>query len=144
MIESVILDSGPLGKLAHPNPSDQTQLRLAALKRAYKHVIIVEIVDYELRRNFLLHGFTQSIAALDQLTLALPYMPLNTQSLRLAASMWADVRRRGRPMAGDRAIDLDVILAAQAKLANAAVATSNATHIRQLAVVVDWDAIPTA
>jgi hypothetical protein len=55
----------------------------------------------------------------------------------LAAELWAEARRRGRPTADDRSLHADVILAAQAR--NLAlgghtiiVATSNLRHLSQM------------
>jgi len=57
-------------------------------------VILPEIVDYELRRNFLLEiargntRFHASITRLDQLRTALTFLPLDSQIMLKAAELW--------------------------------------------------------
>jgi hypothetical protein len=67
-------------------------------------------------------------------------------SMRLAAQLWADARRRGRPTAGERAIDVDIILAAQARLIGERgqpdiVATTNVKHLSQFVAAENWETI---
>ena len=63
------------------------------------------------------------------------YLPLTTPVMRDAARLWADARNAGRPTAHPHALDGDVILAAQARSAQAAygretvVVTANVTHL---------------
>ena len=56
-----VLDTGPLGRLAHPasNPAIVAWLE-RELARGIP-IIIPEIADYELRRSLLLEGLTRSI-----------------------------------------------------------------------------------
>ena len=53
--------------------------------------------------------------------------------MRRAAVLWAKARQRGRPTAGDKNIDADVILAAQAESLggpDTVIATTNLRHLR--------------
>jgi hypothetical protein len=65
--------------------------------------------------------------------------------MRQAAAFWAETRKQGRPTADDKALDGDVILAAQVVLAATAndkgiVATENAGHlVRFVPAYVWWD-----
>jgi predicted nucleic acid-binding protein len=79
-------------------------------------VRIPEIVDYEVRRAFLRTRNTNAVAKLDALKEALGYIPLTTETMLKAAEFWADMRQRGYRTADDRALDGDVILAAQAAI----------------------------
>lgn len=133
-----MLDSTPLGKLAHPTPRAEIKNWLDQLLAADYRVIVPETADYEVRRSFLLAHLPRSIARLDMLGQALIYLPLTTQVMRKAAELWADARRIGRPTAGRKEIDADVILAAQALEAGATVATENLGHITRYVAAKNW------
>ena len=49
-----MLDSGPLGRIAHPRPNIEITEWLMNLLNAGVEIIIPEIADYEVRRSFLL------------------------------------------------------------------------------------------
>lgn len=102
---------------------------------------IPEIADYEIRRELLRAGKTRGIERLDGLLETLEYLPLSTVVMREAAALWAEVRRRGLPTADPKAIDADVILAAQARRMDAAevvVATTNVGHLSRLVEAKLW------
>lgn len=82
MTEAVALDSGPLGRLAHPARNPEIAASLAELLEAGIPVVIPEIVDYELRRSFLLEGLTRSLLRLDRLGEALLFHPINSSAMR--------------------------------------------------------------
>jgi predicted nucleic acid-binding protein len=134
----VFLDSGPLGYAAHrpTNPKYVACLKwIAELEAGGSTVVIPEIADYELRRNLILES-PASVRRLDGLVTRLRYVPLTTPAMKLAAMLWADARRAGKPTADKHALDVDVILAAQARLAieaghKAIVATTNLKHLIQ-------------
>ena len=88
----------------------------------------------ELRRELLRAEKVAGLRRLDALVEALDYLPITTAAMRQAAVFWAEARRQGRPTADDKALDGDVILAAQAVLAKtedgvAIVATENVGHL---------------
>jgi hypothetical protein len=63
-----------------------------------------------------------------------------------AAEFWAQVRRQGRPTADDKALDGDVILAAQAAILGqmedtVLIATTNVGHLRRLTTALFWHEI---
>lgn len=74
MNKPIMLDAGPLGRIAHPRPnreiSDWTERALAGGNQ----IIIPEITDYEVRRNLLLAGLARSVTRLDQLKQFLVYL----------------------------------------------------------------------
>jgi len=61
-----------------------------------------------------------------------------------AAELWAAARRRGRPTADLKALDCDVILAAQAMEQEAVVATENVGHLSQFVTTCFWKDIVVA
>jgi hypothetical protein len=67
MVGPIILDTGPLGRIAHPRRNPDITSWLEELPRSGAVVFLPEIADYELRRNLLLEGLTRSVARLDQL-----------------------------------------------------------------------------
>ncbi len=129
-----LLDTGPLGRLTNPEITTWLEGQL----EAGVPVMIPEVADYELRHSFLLEGLTRSLRRLDQLVSVLPYLPLTTSIMREAARLWADVRRRGHPLADPHALDGDAILAAQALAVGGRVATENLGHLTLLVEASDW------
>lgn len=109
-------------------------------------LMVPEIADYEVRRELLRAGKAGGVARLDLLVPALGYEPITTDAMRLAAELWADARRGGRPTAPDLALDGDVILAAQAQVLAArhtdvVVATTNAKHLERFVDARLWSDI---
>ncbi|MCI0704905.1 MAG: PIN domain-containing protein [Planctomycetia bacterium] len=135
MAKLVVLDAGPLGLLCDPRPRpDAIACRqwAADLLAAGHRVIISEIADYEVRRELLRAGRTNSVTALDNLHGWLEYLPLTTSIMRRAAELWAQARQIGQPTAADNTIDADMILIAQAESLNdpdTIIATTNVGHL---------------
>lgn len=142
----ILLDSGPLGLITNPRASQETQacnqwLELLVLKEI--EVKIPEIADYEVRRELLRADKLKGIERLDELQKYLDYIPITTQTMLKAAQFWAQVRKQGMPTADDKALDGDVILAAQAKLIQnegheVIIATTNVGHLSRLAQAKTW------
>jgi predicted nucleic acid-binding protein len=115
----LFLDSGPLGLLTHPQRSEEVIATADWLSRILligSQVIVPAIVYYELKRELLRAKKTFGIGRLDAFVNATPgrYLPLSDEALRLAAELWARSRQEGRPTAEAKALDIDVLLAAQA------------------------------
>jgi predicted nucleic acid-binding protein len=145
----LLLDSNILSKLLRPvveedRPIASTMTRL--LKDDRFRLYVPEIVDYELRRKLLHiahrrhHGrkwALEAIAHLDELV-AVGYIALTTDTMRLAAALWAQTRAEGQLRASEESLDVDVILAAQARQARGQIVTTNERHFRGIAEVFDW------
>ncbi len=120
MARIIVLDSGPLGDACRRRGNlDVERLRRWLIRMRANGVIVAipEIADYEVRRGLILAGSMEGIRRLDELHQELGfYIPISTDSMRRAAELWADTRRRGVGTADDKEIDADVILAAQAML----------------------------
>ncbi len=145
----ILLDSGPLGKLTNPKVSPVTlECRLwveSLLSKRYK-VIIPEIIDYEVRRELLRADKLAGIRRLNEFKTTLEYLPLTTEMMLTAAQFWAEARQAGIPTADSKALDGDVILAAQAKFCEAAgvvvvVATTNVGHLSRFVDAREWQDI---
>lgn len=118
----VLLDAGPLGLLAHPRANRNIAGWANALVAAGDSILVAAIADYEVRRELLRMGRAESIARLDALKSVLGYLALTELALLRAAEYWATSRQQGQPTADDKALDADVILAAQATTLDAGTA----------------------
>lgn len=144
---TIFLDSSPLSLLTHPR---QTATALACnqwlegiLDAGWK-VLVPEIIDYELRREFIRVNRTKSIRRLDFLNLRLGYLPITTEAMRHAAELWATTRNTGQPTAPDNTIDVDIILAAQVRTSGyneVIVATTNVGHLSRYINAAEWSDI---
>ena len=110
--------------------------------RGYK-AVLPELADYEVRRELIRAGKVAGIRQLDLLKTLIQYLPISTDAMLLAAQLWADARKRGKPTAESDALDGDVILAAQAILeANpgneVVIATTNVGHLSQFVDAREW------
>ena len=142
-----MLDSGPLGIVTNPKAasplSQEGKVWLQSLPLKGYIVMLPEIADYEVRRELIRAGRTAGIRRLDQLKSQIPYRPLTTEVMLLAAQLWADARNRGKPTADRNALDGDVIRAAQAiwevNAGNEVViATTNVGHLSQFVDAREW------
>ncbi len=139
----VLLDAGPLGLATNPRRSSKalecTRWLQSLITRGVR-VVIPEIADYEVRRELLRANKVQGVAKLNSLADLLEYLPLTTKAMRRAAHFWADARQQGQPTAGDKTIDADVILAAQAVTvgAPAVIATTNVGHLSRFVSAELW------
>lgn len=149
MSRFVILDSGPLGMITNPRATPlcrECRFWLNSLpSRGYK-AILSELADYEVRRELIRAGKVTGIRQLDLLKTGIEYLPISTDTMLLAAQLWADARLRGRPTADPNSLDGDVILAAQAiLLANqgneVVIATTNVGHLSQFVDAREWRSI---
>jgi hypothetical protein len=146
----IVLDSGPLGDVCRrqgrPDIEDLREWLIQAIANG-AIVAIPEIADYEVRRGLILAGSTGGIRRLDELREELRfYIPISMASMRKAAKLWVDARRRGVATADDKEIDADVILAAQAILFTGltdklTVATYNAKHLSRYVNADHWEDI---
>lgn len=147
MSKVVLLDSGPLGMVTNPKAASpihqECQVWLKSLPLKGYIVVLPEIADYEVRRELNRAGKVAGIRRLDQLKSQIPYRPITTETMLLAAQLWADARRTGKPTADPNALDGDVILAAQAILLKnegneVIIATTNVGHLSQFVDALVW------
>jgi predicted nucleic acid-binding protein len=139
MTTPIMLDTGPLGKITHPRRNPDIVNWFQSLLQNNVPVIIPEISDYELRRNLILENLIKSLERLNQLKELLIYQPINTDTMLLAAQLWADARKNGTPTANKFALDGDVILSTQAIQSNAVIVTENTSHLSQFTLAIHWN-----
>ncbi len=145
----VLLDTGILGLLTNPTTSfkvDQCSQWLLSLSMKGFEAKVPEIADYEIRRELLRMDKINSIKRLDALKDNLGYIPITSKMMLVAAEFWAQVRKQGKPTADDKALDGDVILAAQAKVImdrgqDVVIATTNVGHLSRFVNAKEWQDI---
>lgn len=143
------MDTGVLSPLTYPGTQPEaTACRswMEDLVTTDREVVIPEICDYELRRELLRADKAGSVRRLDALATEIGYLPIDTPTMRVAAELWSDLRRKGRPTASDERLDADVILGAQAlemerNGSRVVVATSNVRHLKRMCDARAWNDI---
>ena len=141
MTKIVLLDASPLGMISNPSATPanlECYHWMESLLMSGYQIIVPEIADYEVRRELLRAGKTRGLARLDLLKNTLDYLPLTTAVMLKAADPWAQARNQGTPTADAKALDCDVILAAQALTENGIVATENVGHLSLFVEAKDW------
>ena len=145
--KTVLLDAGPIGLITNPKLSEQgiaCNQWLQSLIESENRVIVPEIADYEVRRELLRAKKTFGLARFVALSQLFVFLPLTTTAMRLAAELWAQARQQGQPTAGDKTIDGDMILIAQAKTlrnSDAIIATTNVRHLSRFILADSWQTI---
>jgi predicted nucleic acid-binding protein len=137
----ILLDAGPLGMISNPKASPtnrQCYEWMESLVMSGAQVFVPEIADYEVRRELLRATKTQGIARLDIIKNTVGYLPITTAVMLKAAELWAEARRSGLPTADPKALDCDVILAAQALEEGGIVATENVGHLSRFVNAENW------
>lgn len=144
MSRVIVLDTGPIGLITNPKLSAQgiacnewLQFHLQSGSR----IILPEIADYEVRRELLRANKTKGLSRLEQLAKLIEYLPITTAAMRQAARLWAEARQQGQPTAGDKTIDGDMILVAQAltiAAPNVVIATTNVGHLSRFVLADLW------
>jgi hypothetical protein len=143
----VLLDTGIVGLITNPKLSPESIACtnwLQTLSTAGVRIIIPEIADYEVRRELLRANKVRGMRRLDELVNLLEYLPISTMAMHQAALFWAQARQQGQPTAGDKTIDGDVILAAQAvtlSISDVVIATTNVGHLSRFVPADLWQNI---
>lgn len=143
----ILLDSGPLGRLTHPNEAYAAPVVewLRAVTVDCTFVRISQVADYEVRRELIRAGHIRSVTRLNRAGDRLGLAPVTAQAWLKAAELWAVARRVGQPTADDRDLDADVILAATALTYPTSepviVATDNARHLARFCDARHWTEI---
>lgn len=134
--------------MTHPGSEKREPIRgwLFRLLDADIYPRLPEIVDYEHRRALLHRDASRQVERLDGFKQVFGYAPLTTEVMLTAAELWAEARKRGLPTGTDRELDIDVILAAQARVLEeggdrVVVATTNPRHLSRFVEARPWQEI---
>lgn len=137
----VLLDAGPLGMISNPNATGSNRECYEWMESLIVNgasVFVPEIADYEIRRELLRANKTSGIARLDLIKNTIGYLPITTAIMLKAAELWAEARKSGMPTADPKALDCDVVLAAQALEVSGVVATENVGHLFRFVAAKHW------
>jgi predicted nucleic acid-binding protein len=146
----VVLDTNVLGYVTHPSGGDVA----AACKQWLREVVargisvaVPEICDFELRRELIRADKVKGMKSLDFIKSQLIWIPVNSAIMLRAANLWAQMRKGGKPTAPAEALDIDVVLAAQALVAaesfalDPIVATDNVGHLERMVTAHKWSSL---
>jgi predicted nucleic acid-binding protein len=138
----IFLDTQLIWLIVHPRGGAKTLELNAVLARRLDlgdQLTVAEICDFEARREILRRNAPRQLRNLDAFIAVNRFVPIDSASMRLAAEIWAQLRRDGRPTAADAALDCDVILGAQAsRFDDHVVATENLRHLERICNAVHW------
>lgn len=155
----VFLDSNILGLISNTNSSFDECLQCEkcfnTLSIRGARLVTSDICDYEVRRglisSFIRSGKpSQGIAMLDALRMDgfLEFLSVSTESLDLAANLWARASNEGLTTRDDKNIDVDIIISAQYRILEAEypgqrviVATTNLKHLSRFCDAAQWQNI---
>ena len=151
----VLIDSGVLGKICNPNPSDEVNaIKEWMYSLLAKGVVLVtsQICDYEVRRSLTLNtlkGFSsEGIDNLNLLAEIIDFLPVTEAVLKQAAQIWAEARNKDIPTADEKSLDADVIICSQWQLLTkeypgryVVIATTNVKHLSRFAQAKQWQQI---
>jgi predicted nucleic acid-binding protein len=142
-----MLDAGPLGLVTNPKMSPESEACAQWLQThitSGSRTIIPEIADYEVRRELLRANKTKGISRLDDLANLIEYLPITTAAMRQAAQLWSQAHQQGQPTAGNKTIDGDMVLVAQAITLgepDVVIATTNVGHLSRFIAAELWQNI---
>jgi len=143
----VLLDTGIIGLITNPKRAPESlacNCWLQTLIKAGIRVILPEIADYEVRRELLRANKIKGIKRLDELANLIEYLAITMDAMGKAALFWAQARQQGQPTAGDKTIDGDMILIAQAvtlSVKNLIIVTTNVGHLSKFVRADLWQNI---
>ena len=145
----VLLDAGPLGLVTNPNRSPRQSRVPDGCKGWSPPVPRDRTRDCRLRSapGTAASQQTQRNRTVGCAARLLEYVPITTAAMHQAAYFWAQARQQGQPTAGDKTLDADMILAAQAitlGVSDVVIATTNVGHLSRFAPAELWQDIQTA
>jgi predicted nucleic acid-binding protein len=140
------LDTCVLGKICHPAAKANHAVCgwFDKILASNEHQIYLpQIVDYELRREYLRmgkqkQGGGKSLERLNFMVETFDFVMLDSLTMQNAAELWAEARSKGKPTDHEKSLDGDVILAAQALSVRAVVVTENIKDLSRYVETKQW------
>jgi hypothetical protein len=153
----VWLDSGIIGLVTNPHKKGEARACenwMLGLAARGVYVVSSSLCDYEVRRNLILEstrtGNYSGLNNLDEITAVVSFLSVTDESLKMAATLWAQSKLSGTPTANDSSLDADLIICAQWRILAAQqpgqmsiIATTNVKHLGRFATVGRWQDIMT-
>jgi predicted nucleic acid-binding protein len=146
----IILDTSPLGSASRRRgipEADACRLWLRRCRENGNDILAPAIAFYEVARELERNGSQRGLERLEEFCATdCSYLPLTDTALRIAIKLWARARNAGTPTADPKALDCDVLIAAQAldlgrDPEDLIVATSNPAHLGQFVAADLWQNI---
>lgn len=119
MAATYLLDTNIVTALLKRDPHATSRLRAALADNA--RVLISAVVYYEIRRGLLKRDALRQLAVFEQMVSKLEWLDVERPHWDTAAMLWAERQKAGKP--GN---DADLLLAAQARQAQAVLVTDDA------------------
>jgi predicted nucleic acid-binding protein len=145
---TVFLDAGPLGLVTNPKRTTDTIAAaqwIYSMEAAGHRFIVPAIADYEVRRELIRSGKGHGIARLNAFNAAGVgrFLSVTNTALLRGADLWAQARNAGTPTADPKALDADVLIAAQAldmglPISAYIIATVNVGHLALFVPADHW------
>ena len=120
-----LIDTDILSAIMRGTPSATTQAR--SYLEIHRQFTFSVITRYEVLRGLLAKNAAKQLAAFDQLCAASRILPVTDPVVVQAASIYADLSRRG-----DLINDADILIAATAVAHGLVVVTNNESHFRRV------------
>lgn len=155
-LKVIFLDTTVLGlvtqKPGRSQVADACILWEATMVAANISVCVLEVADFEIRRELIRASSAAGIIRLElhNAKISGRYLPIDTATMREAATLWASARNKGLPTAPAGSLDGDAIIAGQTRtfcaatgiaLDDAVIASSNARHLGRFVQAAPWQSV---
>lgn len=118
MTATYLLDTNIVTAVLKKDPHVTSRLRTELTANA--HIFISAVVYYEIKRGLLKHDAARQLAAFEEMVTKLGWLDVERAHWEAAAALWAECQRAGIP-----ANDADLLLAVQARYAQAVLVTDD-------------------
>jgi predicted nucleic acid-binding protein len=122
-----LLDTNILSAILRKETTVEQRLRQAVVND--DNLVLSVVVYYEIKRGLLKRDAKKQMATFEHLANQFTWCDMILQDWELAAHLWAERLRHGKPIA-----DADVLIAAQAKRLDAILVTDNTKDFADLGV----------